>query len=410
LAVVMVFSTSARHAAAQEPQAPKRTFSQHSLLTASTKAVGTVDTKFSALTLVEEQIEKNGQYLEGPPVACFGIRKLGDKLTYTYFVVFRGKPEPKRLKVAFDVPSGVGGHNADVKPFIEVGERKIPIEYKFEADPKTGTILKEALKVDGKDYDKAGPRVFLIDLTEPKIVVRPPQAKLPDSVPDGHDDKDLSLKVTRALQQLEDKSPQLRIFLEPDPPFGSASIQTQGTSRGSAGEGFYGMSAASLLIVHGRPVAAFGIRQAPKEAEKYSYFILFKSNPPDPKKPLRFAYPGEGSNAGGILLTRAEPMVLFGEERKWGYEYLFKAKQRPYQLLSETLRIDGKEYKTSENRVFLVDLTQAKPSCRPLKIAPPEIVPELKDGTFTTAVQRAVRQLRMDSAEVREFLAAAVKE
>jgi hypothetical protein len=103
-------------------------------------------------------------------------------------------------------------------------------------------------------------------------------------------------------------------------------------------------------------------------------------------------------------------MVLFGEERKWGYEYLFKAKQRPYQLLSETLRIDGKEYKTSENRVFLVDLTQAKPSCRPLKIAPPEIVPELKDGTFTTAVQRAVRQLRMDSAEVREFLAAAVKE
>src|SRR6185369_13386844 len=135
----------------------------------------------------------------------------------------------------------------------------------------------------------------------------------------------------------------------------------------------------SLFIVDGRPVAAFGIRQAPKEAEKYSYFILFKSNPPDPKKPLRFAYPGEGSNAGGILLTRAEPMVLFGEERKWGYEYLFKAKQRPYQLMSETLKIDGKEYKTSDNHVFLVDLTLAKPTCRLLKLPPPDIVPELKD-------------------------------
>jgi hypothetical protein len=404
----MVLSTNARHAYAQEGQSPKRNFSQHSLLTASTKAVGTVDTKFSALTLVTEQIEKDGQYLEGPPAACFGIRKLGDQLAYTYFIVFRGQPK-LHLKVNFDVPSGVGGHNADVKPFIEVGERKIPIEYKFEADPKTGTILKESLKVDGKDYGKSGPRVFLIDLTEPKIVVRPTQAKSPDSVPDGHDAMDLSAIVARALQQLEEKSPQVRIFLQPDPPFGSASTQSQGTSRGSAGEGVYGISAASLLVVQGRPVAAFGVRQAPKEAEKYSYFILFKSNPPDPKKPVRFAYPGEGSNEGGILQAKAEPMVFFGDERQWDYEYLFKAKQRPYQLLSESVKIDGKDYKTSEHRVFLVDLTQAKPTCRPLKLAPPDMVPELKEERWTTTVQRAVRQLRMDSAEVREFLATGVK-
>jgi hypothetical protein len=405
---VLFLSTNAPDVAAQEPQRPKRTFSQHSLLTASTTAVGTVDTKFSALTLVEEQIEKSGQYLKGPPAACFGIRKLGDQVAYTYFIVFRGQPKPNRLKVAFDVPSGVGGHNADVKPFIEVAERKIPIEYKFEADPKNGAILKESLKVDGKDYDKSV-RVFLIDLTEPKIVVRPTQAKLPASVPDGHDDKDLSARVARALEQLGEKSPQVRIFLEPDPPVGSAAIQSRGTSRGSAGEGFYGISAASLLIVHDRPVAVFGVRQAPKEAEKYSYFILFKSDPPDTRNPVRLAGAVEGSNAGGILLTRAEPMVLLGEERKWGYEYLFKAKQRPYELMSETLKIDGKQCKTSENRVFLVDLTQAKPTCQPLKLAPPDIVPELKEEGWTTTVQRAVRQLRMESAEVREFLTPGMK-
>jgi hypothetical protein len=56
-----------------------------------------------------------------------------------------------------------------------------------------------------------------------------------------------------------------------------------------------------------------------------------------------------------------------------------------------------------------VDLTRAKPTCLPLKLAPPEIVPELKPEGWTTTVQRAVRQLRMDSAEVREFLAPGMK-
>src|SRR5688572_8273649 len=79
--------------AGQEPRTPKRTFSTQSLLTAVTTSVDAVPTKFSGMTLVEEQLEKDGQFLRGPAVACFGIRKLGEQLSYTYFIVFKGEPK-----------------------------------------------------------------------------------------------------------------------------------------------------------------------------------------------------------------------------------------------------------------------------------------------------------------------------
>jgi len=230
-------------AAAGEPATTKKTLvPARSLLAAMTKAVGTVDTKFVAMTLVEEQIEKAGEFLAGPPVACFGLRKLGDKLAYTYFILFRGEVKGKRLKINFDVPSSVGGHEADVKPFIEIGDRKIPIEYQFKADPKTGDLLHESLKVDGKNYDKAGSRVFLVDLTQPKIAVQAVKVNLPDQVPDGADDKEFSTKVTRALQQLQEKSTEVKTFLNlKHPPHPASAKESYDANsmpvRGTSGHG-----------------------------------------------------------------------------------------------------------------------------------------------------------------------------
>jgi hypothetical protein len=54
--------------------------------------------------------------------------------------------------------------------------------------------------------------------------------------------------------------------------------------------------------------------------------------------------------------------------------------------------------------VFLVDLTRDKPTCRRVKVAPPDIVPELAKEGWTTTVQRAVERLKAASSEVKEFL------
>jgi hypothetical protein len=109
---------------------------------------------------------------KGPPVACYGYVKLKDKTRYTYFVLF--KADPKKHKPCGILGDGVDGSGpvADLKITITAGDTKFQYTYKIKADSKAGTVESESLTIDGKEYDKKIPQLFLVDLTQEKMACR----------------------------------------------------------------------------------------------------------------------------------------------------------------------------------------------------------------------------------------------
>jgi hypothetical protein len=183
---------------------------------------------------------------------------------------------------------------------------------------------------------------------------------------------------------------------------GFRTISSSGQTSAGSGKSGYGVSAASLLSVDGRPIVCYGITKAKGEDEKYAYFIVFKS-PPETRKQVEFLMGGRTSMADKIEATES-PTVVLGD-RKWKFRYKLDANGDLTKVTTETITIDGKENKTSDGRVFLVDLTQDKPTCQALKIEPPKMAPDFaKKNDAITVVQDAVEDLKKRSKEVREFL------
>lgn len=183
---------------------------------------------------------------------------------------------------------------------------------------------------------------------------------------------------------------------------GFRAISSSGRTTAGTGKSGYGVSAASLLSVDGRPIACYGITKAPGEDEKYAYFIVFKS-PPETRKQVEFLMGGGTSMADKIEATES-PTVVLGD-RKWKFRYKLEANGDLTKVTTETITIDGKDNKTSDGRVFLVDLTREKPTSQALKMDPPKTAPDLgQKSDAIKAVEEAVEDLKKRSKEVREFL------
>jgi hypothetical protein len=185
------------------------------------------------------------------------------------------------------------------------------------------------------------------------------------------------------------------------------TISSSGYSVAGEGKASYGLSSTSLMARDGRPIACYGIIKPSGKAKQYAYFVVFKS-PAEVRKQVEFLL-GGGASMGEIVEVKESPTVVLGE-RKWSFQYQLKANDDLTKVTSESLTIDGKENKTSDGRVFLVDLAQEKPTYRVLKIEPPKPVPELaQKNDATRMIEDAVEDLKKRSKEVREFLEPAKK-
>jgi len=157
--------------------------------------------------------------IDGKPAACFGLHMLpGGKPRYTYLLLF--KPDPKSER-----GSGTGGGGSlsigsdgkgecDLKLTAMPKGREIEIEYKMKCDGKS--VVSEMLKVGGKEIEKDGPRVFLVDLADEKATCHPVKYT-PAAVPDFADEDAWGRQILKAEAELIEKSPEAKAFFAPKP-------------------------------------------------------------------------------------------------------------------------------------------------------------------------------------------------
>ena len=181
---------------------PGKVTSQTSVYTVNGKTLG-----FAAMYNLE---------IDGKPAAAFGLHKPpGGKTRYTYLLLF--KPDPKS-----EGGTGAGGQGKETSFDTEgkakidfeltafAGGRKIELEYKLDADGKK--IASESLKVEGKEFGKDGPRVFLVDLANPKAAPVPIKVTL-EAVPDFADKEETWGKpILAAVKELQEKSKEAKAF------------------------------------------------------------------------------------------------------------------------------------------------------------------------------------------------------
>jgi hypothetical protein len=149
--------------------------------------------------------------IDGLPAACFGLDKQeGGKPRYTYLLLFKVGPPGGR-------GSGTGGSFAgstgsdgsrDVKLEVEarpVG-RKVSVKYGLKTEAKTGQVLEESLTVEGKEYGKDGPRVFLVDLTGENTICVPVKDFVPATVPDFAAQDEWAAQIVKVIAEAKEKS------------------------------------------------------------------------------------------------------------------------------------------------------------------------------------------------------------
>jgi hypothetical protein len=150
------------------------------------------------------------------PAACFGLHQPpGGKARFTYLLIF--KPDPSRARgsgiegMGMSQISSDGTIACDLKMTARPSGREIKVDYLIEGDAQS--ISKEQLVVGGKDSGKDGPRVFLIDLADDKATCQPVKV-LPTTVPDFGDEETWGEQVQKALQELREKSPEVKAFFK----------------------------------------------------------------------------------------------------------------------------------------------------------------------------------------------------
>lgn len=156
--------------------------------------------------------------IDGKPAACFGLDKQeGGKARYTYLLLFKTDATQK------DSGSGTGGSvngsagtdgSRDLKLEIEAmpAGRTIAVTYELRTESETGKILKEAWKVNGKEYGPDGPRVFLVDLAPEKPTFLPVEGVVPAAVPDFAAQDEWAAQLLKAIAELKEKSPAAKEF------------------------------------------------------------------------------------------------------------------------------------------------------------------------------------------------------
>jgi hypothetical protein len=106
-----------------------------------------------------------------------------------------------------------GKGKADLKLFLSVQGREVKVDYKLDLDGEK--VVSETLKVDGKEYDRDGPRVFLIDLADKNAAIIPLKLT-PQAVPELADEGAWGTQILAAVKELQEKSPEAKAFFAGD--------------------------------------------------------------------------------------------------------------------------------------------------------------------------------------------------
>ena len=179
---------------------------------------GNVTSRQSFLTLNGKTWGFCGQCVlevDGKPAAAFGLRQApGGKAKYNFLLLF--KPDPKA-----ESNSSAGGESkessigsdgkgkSDLRLFVKVQGREVKVDHQLDVDGEK--VNSETLKVDGKEYDKDGPRVFLVDLADKKASIIPIKVTL-DSVPDFADEDAWGKQILAAVKEVQEKSKEAKAF------------------------------------------------------------------------------------------------------------------------------------------------------------------------------------------------------
>jgi len=186
--------------------------------TAFAEEPGKVTSRQSFLTLNGKTWGFCGQCVlevDGKPAAAFGLRQSpGGKAKYNYLLLF--KPDPKA-----ESNSSAGGESkessinsegkgkTDLRLFVKVQGREVKVDHLLDVDGET--VNSETIKVDGKEYDKDGPRVFLVDLVDQKAAIIPVKVTL-EAVPDFADEDSWGKQILAAVKEVQEKSKEAKAF------------------------------------------------------------------------------------------------------------------------------------------------------------------------------------------------------
>jgi hypothetical protein len=153
--------------------------------------------------------------VDGKPAAAFGLRQApGGKPKFNYLLLF--KPDSKA-----ESNSSAGGESkessidsegkgkADLRLFVKVQGREVKVDHQLDVDGEK--VNSETLKVDGEDYGKDGPRVFLVDLVDKKAAIIPLKVTL-DAVPDFADEDAWGKRILAAVKEVQEKSKEAKAF------------------------------------------------------------------------------------------------------------------------------------------------------------------------------------------------------
>jgi hypothetical protein len=155
------------------------------------------------------------------PRVVFGLNKRpNDKGRYTYFLLLKERPKERAgLEFKMEGRWSSLGHEADGTTRLTLSGKPIEYSYHFKADETTQALLEETVKIGGKVLAKGDPRVYLVDLTRDKVICQPVLVDLPGEVPDLSDreKKTWGPAVRRTIEQLKEKSAEVRQFLAPGP-------------------------------------------------------------------------------------------------------------------------------------------------------------------------------------------------
>lgn len=187
-----------------EDQVTGKATGQHTLVTFNAKTVG-----FVGMQLLE---------IEGRPIACYGLHKPPHSPTrYTYLMLFNSAANPaKGAGVKGGGKSQINSNGrlqCDLKMTAVLGEREIDVQYKIHADGMK--VQSETLTIAGKHYGKERPTVFLVDLSDATAPIETVPV-VPAAVPDFSKEDEWPTQIRRAIQELRNKSPEVRKFLEND--------------------------------------------------------------------------------------------------------------------------------------------------------------------------------------------------
>jgi hypothetical protein len=154
----------------------------------------------------------------GVPVACFGLNKRPkEKTQYAYLLLFKAPAaEPGGSVGTVDGKGSSTTFSLDTEATVTFNGKKVTVAYRFTADEKKNTLTSDTVKLGGQEVKGDAPRIHLVDLTRREVTFVPVKVDGSVEVPDltDRDHKTWARSVDRAIEQLKEKSPEVKKFLE----------------------------------------------------------------------------------------------------------------------------------------------------------------------------------------------------